>query len=140
MDYSTAKAGWETKLRQVEDELLEFAEHAVNYNDELEFCEEKEEIDLTELEWNSASDERAFGILQNRKWIYEAIIAAIDEAESAGNDKKKLHTQKKGVEMQTSSIRKLKKESNEIIEREQQFIREADSALDMLNEIRSKNA
>lgn len=68
------------------------------------------------------------------------MIAAIDEAESAGNDKKKLHSQKKGVEMQVSSIRKLKKESNEIIEREQRFIREADSAIDMLNEIRGKNA
>ena len=140
MDYSMAKEIWETKLQQVEDEILELAEHAVNYNDELEFYEEKSEIDLTELEWDSASDERAFGILQNRKWIYEAMIAAIDEAESAGNDKKKLHTQKKGIEMQISSIRKLKKESNEIIEREQQFICEADSAIDTLNEIRGKNA
>lgn len=54
-----------------------------------------------------------------------------------GDDKKKAHRAKKGVETLITSVRKIKKESNEIIEQEQRVISETNAALDLLDAIRS---
>lgn len=71
-------------------------------------------------------------------WVYERIVSMIDEATDVGDDKKKAHRAKRDVEMLITSVRKIKKESCEIIEKEQQVISETNAALDLLDSLRSE--
>ena len=112
-------------------------EWADNYDELLENYEDKNDIDVAELEWGNVKDARRFDNLQNLMWVYESIVAMIDEAMAVGDDKKKAHRAKKGVETLITSVRKIKKESNEIIEQEQQVINATNAALNLLDAIRN---
>ena len=138
MDYDSIIETCQSKLQQASNEMLEFIENAANYDAVLETAEAKEKIDTNDLEWNTANDECIFHTLENTVCIYERIIANLCDFKSAGDNKKKIHQLKKSIERLISSIRKLKIESNELIEREQKFTKEADSALDLLDELRGK--
>ena len=138
MDCELIKKEYEFKKQQLQEEINSFVEHAINYDELIDCYETKEDIDLAELEWNDAQDWRRFDNLQNLAWIYERIVANIDEMMNLGDDKKKLHNFKKNIETLISSTRKLKKESQAAIECEQHFLDEANSALDLLDKIRGK--
>ena len=104
----------------------------------LEIYEDKNDIDVAELEWGNVKVARRFDNLQNLMWVYERIVAMIDEATEVGDDKKKAHRAKKNVETLITSVRKIKRESNEIIEQEQQVINETNAALNLLDAIRNE--
>ena len=136
MDQSVIKAEYEQKQQKLSEEMdrLEWAD---NYDELLENYEDKNDIDVTELEWGNVKDARRFDNIQNLMWVYERIVAMIDEAMAVGDDKKKAHRAKKGVETLITSVRKIKKESNEIIEQEQQVINATNAALNLLDAIRN---
>ena len=138
MDLSVIRAEYEQKQQQLSEEMDRLMEWADNYEELLEFCEDKNDIDPAELEWDTVKDARHFDNLQNLMWVYERIVAMIDEAMAVGDDKKKAHRSKKGVETLITSVRKIKKESNEIIEQEQQVINATNAALNLLDAIRNE--
>ena len=138
MELSVIKAEYEQKKQQLSEEVDRLMEWADNYDELLENYEDKNDIDVAELEWGNVKEARHFDNLQNLMWIYESIVAMIDETMGVGDDKKKAHRAKKGVETLIASVRKIKKESNEIIEHEQKVISETNAALDLLDAIRSE--
>lgn len=138
MDLSIIKAEYEQKQQQLSEEMDHLMKWADNYDELLEIYETENDIDVAELEWGNAKDARHFDNIQNLMWVYERIVAMIDEAMAVGDDKKKAHRAKKGVETLITSVRKIKRESNEIIEQEQQVISETNAALDLLDVIRSE--
>ncbi len=138
MDLSVIKAEYEQKQQLLSEEMDRLMERADNYDELLDIYEDKNDIDVAELAWGIVKDARRFDNLQNLMWIYESIVAMIEEATDVGDDKKKAHRAKKGVETLINSVRKIKKESNEIIEQEQQVISETNAALDLLDSLRSE--
>ena len=138
LDFSLVKSDYDAKRQQLIDEMDSLMEHAVNYEEQLELYEEKAEIDWHELEWNTAKDQRHFDDIEHSLLLIGLIIRTVDDVISAGDDKKKVHQVKKEIETLITSIRRKKNESKEVIEREQQVIDEADSALDLLDAIRGK--
>ena len=138
LDFSLVKSDYDAKRQQLIDEMDSLMEHAVNYEEQLELYEEKAEIDWHELEWNTAKDQRHFDDIEHSLLLIDLITRTVDDVISAGDDKKKVHQVKKGIETLITSIRRKKNESKEVIEREQQVIDEADSALDLLDAIRGK--
>ena len=138
MDQSVIKAEYEQKKQQLSEEMDRLMEWADNYDELLDIYEDKNDIDVAELEWGNVKDARHFDNLQNLMWVYERIVAMIDEAMAVGDDKKKAHRAKKGVETLITSVRKIKKESNEIIEQEQQVINATNAALNLLDAIRNE--
>lgn len=138
MDQSVIKAEYEQKQQKLSEEMDRLMEWADNYDELLDIYEDKNNIDVAELEWGNVKDARRFDNIQNLMWVYERIVAMIDEAMAVGDDKKKAHRAKKGVETLIASVRKIKKESNEIIEQEQQVISETNAALDLLDAIRNE--
>ena len=138
LDFSLVKSDYDAKRQQLIDEMDSLMEHAVNYEEQLELYEEKAEIDWHELEWNTAKDQRHFDDIEHSLLLIDLIIRTVDDVISAGDDKKKVHQVKKEIETLIASIRRKKNESKEVIEREQQVIDEADSALDLLDAIRGK--
>ena len=138
MDLSVIKAEYEQKQQQLSEEMDRLMEWADNYDELLENYEDKNDIDVAELEWGTVKEARRFDNIQNLMWVYESIVAMIDEAMGVGDDKKKAHRAKKGVETLITSVRKIKKESNEIIEQEQQVINATNAALNLLDAIRNE--
>ena len=138
MNYDEMIESYQSKLQRASDEMLDLIEYADNYEEELECSEEKENIDINSLEWGNAKDARAFDILKHEIWMYERIIAHLGEMKSAGDDKAKIHRLMKANEVLIQSVRKNKNESKEFVELEQQFTNEADSVLDLLDELRGK--
>ena len=138
MDLEMIKKEYEAKQSELYDELYDFIECAVNYDELIDEYETKESIDTYELEWNDAKDQRYFDILNHKIWVVENIISTIDRINDIGDDEKKLHRAKKDLGSLVTEFRRMKKESNEIIEREQQMANNVDSALGVLDEIRGK--
>lgn len=138
MEYDLIKTEYESKKQKLQEEINNFIKYAINYDELIDIYETKENIDLAELEWNNAQDQRQFDILQNSVWLVERVIDTIDEVTSIASDRKKAHNTKKGIEMLISSARRLKKESNDFIEQEQEFLIETDSVLELLDAIRGK--
>ena len=138
MDLSVIKAEYEQKQQQLFEEMDRLMERADNYDELLDIYEDKNDIDVAELEWGVVKNARHFDNIQNLMWVYERIVAMIDEAMDVGDDKKKAHRAKKDVETLITSVRKIKRESNEIIEQEQQVISETNAALDLLDAIRNE--
>ncbi len=138
MDLSVIKTEYEQKTQQFSEEMERLMEWADNYDELLDIYEDKNNIDVAELEWGNVKDVRRFDNIQNLMWVYESIVAMIDEAMGVGDDKKKAHRAKKGVETLITSVRKIKKESNEIIEQEQQVINATNAALNLLDAIRNE--
>ena len=139
MNLEMIRKEYETKQSELTDELYKFVERAVNYDELIETYGSKEDIDKDgELEWNDAKDQRYYDILNKKLWMVENIISMIDEINGINGDKKKLHNAKKSIEEFITSLRYLKKESNEIIEREQNMIDDFNSAIDILDEMRDK--
>lgn len=138
MDLSSVKAEYEQKKQQLSEEIDRLMERADNYDELLETYEDKNDIDVTELEWGYVKDARHYDNLQNLMWVYERIVTMIDEVTAVGDDKKKAHRAKKDVETLITSVRKIKRGSNEIIEQEQQVISETNAALGLLDAIRSE--
>ena len=138
MEIKEIRAEYESKLQRIFAEIEDFIECAVNYDELLEDYGEKSNIDHEELVFNDAKDMRYFENLTYTSWMLKEIITAIDEFSCVGDDKKKLHRVKKEVEMLITSIRGIKKESKQVIEHEQQVIREVDSALELLNQLRKE--
>ena len=138
MDLSVIKAEYEQKQQQLSEEMDRLMERADNSDELLEIYEDKNDIDIAELEWGYVKDARHFDNLQNLMWVYERIVTMIDEVTAVGDDKKKAHRAKKGVETLITSVRKIKKESNEIIEQEQQVINATNAALNLLDAIRNE--
>lgn len=138
MELSVIKAEYEQKKQQLSEEMDRLMERSDNYDELLDIYEDKNDIDVVELEWGNVKEARHFDNLQNLMWVYERIVAMIDEAMAVGDDKKKAHLAKKGVETLITSVRKIKKESNEIIEQEQQVINATNAALNLLDTIRNE--
>ena len=138
MDIEMIKKEYEAKQQKLYDELNRFIEYAINYDDLLDRYESKENIDTYELEWNDAKDQRYYNILERKIWIVDNIISLIDEINDAQEDKKKQHRAKKSIETLVTEFCRFKKESTEIMEREQKMINDINSALDTLDEIRDK--
>ena len=138
MDLSVIKAKYEQKKQLLSEEINRLVERADNFDELLEIYEDKNDIDVAELEGGTVNGARHCDNLQNLMWVYERIVAMIDESMAVGDDKKKAHRAKKGVETLITSVRKIKKESNEIIEQEQQVINATNAALDLLDAIRSE--
>lgn len=138
MEYALIKTEYESKKQKLQEEINNFVEHAINYDELIDIYETKENIDLAELEWNNAQDQRQFDNLQNCVWLVERVIDTIDEVTSIDGDRKKAHNTKKGIEMLISSARRLKKESTDFIEQEQKFLIETNSVLELLDAIRGK--
>ena len=138
MELSVIKAEYEQKKQQLSEEMDRLMEWADNYDELLENYEDKNDIDVAKLEWGNVKDARRFDNIQNLMWVYERIVAMIDEAMAVGDDKKKAHRAKKSVETLITSVRRIKKESNEIIEQEQQVINATNAALNLLDAIRSE--
>jgi len=136
MELKEIREEYEWKLKKISEEMDAFIEYAVNYDELLEDCQEKSNIQYSELVFNDARDMRYFENLEYTSWILKEIITAIDEFSCVGDDKKKLHRVKKEVEMLITSIRGIKKESKEVIEHEQQVIDEVDLAIDLLDQLR----
>lgn len=129
---------YKVKLQEISNQIEEFIKHAVNYDDLLELCEEKSNIDYSELVFNDAKDARCFENLEYSSWMLKEIIMAIDACSSVDADKKNEHRVKKEIEELIRAIRMMKKESKQVIEHEQQVIREVDSALKLLNQLRKE--
>jgi len=89
---------------------VEFIECTVNYDDLLEICEDKFNIDYSELVFNDAKDVRYFENLEYTSWILKEIIMAIDAC-SCVADKKNEYRVKKDIEELISAVRMMKKES-----------------------------
>lgn len=139
MNLEMTKKEYEAKQKKLTDELHKHIKFAVNYDELIEGCESIEDIDKDgELEWNDAQDQRGYDILNHKLWIVENIISMIDEINEINGDKKKMHNAKRSVEELVTSLRRLKKESNEIIEREQRMIDDINVAIGVLDEIRGK--
>lgn len=136
MELLTIKTDYIAKKQRLAEALDKLVEHAVNFDEELEINGNKSDIDPNELEWDNTKDERNFEILMHMSRITEQIIANIDEVLGVGEDNKKKHRLKKSLETLISSIRKIKKESKEYIENEQQLQNTADEALKRLDDIR----
>ena len=130
-----------TYLSKLYDEINHFIENAVNYVD-YDFISEpytrEEYNDTVKLEWNDVKDQRYFDILNHKIWVVENIISTIDRINDIGDDEKKLHRAKMDLGSLDTEFRRIKKESNELIEREQQMVNDVDSALGILDEIRGK--
>lgn len=138
MEYALIKMKYDSKKQQLQEKINSFVERAINYDELIDIYEIKENIDLAELEWNNAQDQRQFDNLQNSVWLVERVIDTIDEVTSIDGDGKKAHNTKKGIEMLISSARRLKKESTDFIEQEQKFLIETNSVLELLDTIRGK--
>ena len=136
MDYPMLKAELETKKQQILTEIDQFIERAVNFEELIDLYGEKDAIDHYEFEWNDTADQRHFENLEHTLWMIGGVIDTIDELVVAGDDKKKLHVAKKGIETLVTEIRRVKKESKEFIAEEQRVITESDSVLGLLDEIR----
>lgn len=137
MNLEMIRNEYEAKQSKLTDERNRFVECAINYDDLIERCESIEDIDKDgELEWNDAKDQRYYDILNHKIWIVENIISMIDEINEINGDKKKQHRANKSIEEFITSLRYMKKESNEIIEREQQMTDDVDSAIGILDKMR----
>ena len=139
MDLEMIRKEYEAKQSKLTDERNRFVECAINYDELIERCESIEDIDKDgELEWNDAKDQRRYDILNHELWIFENIISMIDEINDINGDRKKQHRANKSIEEFITSLSDMKKESNEIIEQEQQMIYDVDSAIGVLDEMRGK--
>jgi hypothetical protein len=138
MDLEMIKKEYEAKQQKLYDELYDFIECAVNYDELIDTYETKENIDTYELEWNDAMDQRHYDILDRKFWIVKHIISRIDEINDIGDDKKKLHRVKRDLGSLVTELRRMKKDSNEFIEQEQQMINYVDAAIGTLDEMRGK--
>ena len=138
MNLEMIKKEYEAKLQKIYDELYDLIECAVNYDELIDTYETKEDIDTYELEWNDALDQRHYDILEHKFWIVKNIISRIDEINAVGDDEKKLHRAKRDIGSLVTEIRRMKKDSNEFIEQEQQMINYVDEALGVLDEVREK--
>jgi hypothetical protein len=136
MDLITIREKYAVKQAQVSNALNALKENAVNYSEELEAFEDKSKIDLYSLEWNNSKDKRNFEILMDTSMIIERIIETIDEISDAGEDNKKKHRSKKSLETLISLIRKIKKQSKEFIDNEQQLQDTTNEALKLLGDIK----
>lgn len=105
---------------------------------EEESVESIDEINADELIWDTANDHRVFENIQNLICVYENIISIIDGTITASDNQKKTRNLKKDIESLIHQIRKLKKESSDIIKHEQDFTDKANNILDLLDEIRGK--
>ena len=136
MDLSAIRTEYIFKQRKLSNDIDDFIEYAINYDELLDFYGEKSEIDLYVLEWDNVQDERYFDILMKESWIIERIIDTIEKILEAGDDNKKKHRLKQSLDSFISSIRKMKKESNEFIEKEQRLLSSTNEALKILDDIR----
>lgn len=141
MDLEMIRKEYVSKRTKLYDEINHFIENAVNYVD-YDFISEpytrEEYNDTVKLEWNDAKDQRYFDILNHKIWVVENIISMIDKINDVNGDKKKQHIAKRLIESLDTEFRRIKKESNKLIEREQQMVNDVDSALGILDEIRGK--
>ena len=135
LDMNHEKSKYEAKLQKALNERDTFLEKAVNYEELIDIYGAKENLDFDELEWES-DDLRGFEILEKTIWIFEKIISTIDDRQNSGDDKKAIHRNKKNVETLVSSFRGIKHESEAIILREQELIKEANEALEFLSFVR----
>lgn len=138
MELKKNRAEYESKLQKINVEIDDFIESAVNYDELIEDYEEKSNIEYSELVYNDAKEMRYFENLKYTSWMLKEVIAAIDEFACADNDKKKSHRVRKEMEMLITSFREIKKESKTVIEREQQVMREVDSAMELLNWLKNE--
>ena len=138
MELTKIRAEYELKQQQISNEIELFIEAAINYDELLEDYNDKSDIDYEELIFNDAKDMRYFENLESTSWMLKQVLEIIDEYIGAGDDKKKAHRAKKEIEMLITSMRGIRKESKEIMEREQQVINEADLALKLLDQLRNK--
>lgn len=136
MDLEMIRKVYEPKQQKLYDELYDFIECAVNYDELIDTYETKENIDTYELEWNDAKDQRHYDILEQKFWIVKHIISRIDEINAIGDDEKKLQRAKRDLGSIVTEIRRMKKDSNEFIEQEQQMINYVDEAIGTLDEMR----
>ena len=138
MELTKILADYELKLHQILNEINTFIVTAVNYEELIEDTEDKSKIDYSELIFNDAKNERYFDNLQCTSWMLEQIIEVIEEFTDAGENKKKAHRVRKELEMLVASLRRIKKESKEVIKHEQQVIGEVDLAIELLAQLRDK--
>ena len=82
MDLSVIKAEYQQKQQQLSEEMDRLMERADNYDELLDIYEDKNDIDVAELEWGIVKDARRFDNIQNLMWVYESIVAMIDESAS----------------------------------------------------------
>ena len=136
MNLEMIKKEYEAKQQKLYDELYDFMEYAVNYDELIDTYETKENIDTYELEWNDAMDQRHYDIIEHKFWIVKNIISRIDEINALGDDEKKLQRAKRDIGSLVTEIRRMKKDSNEFIEQEQQMINYVDAAIGTLDELR----
>ncbi|MED9969628.1 MAG: hypothetical protein UFA98_06415 [Ruminococcus sp.] len=139
MNLEMIRNEYEAKQKKLIDELHKHIKFAVNYDELIERCESIEDIDKDgELEWNDTQDQRGYDILNRELWMVENIISMIDETNGINGDKKKQHRANKSIEEFITSLRYMKKENNEIIEREQRTIDDINAAIGVLVEMRGK--
>ena len=96
MEYALIKMEYDSKKQQLQEKINNFVEHAINYDELIDIYEIKENIDLAELEWDNAQDQRQFDNLQNSVWLVERVIDTIDEVTKMVIGKK-LTTRKKAL-------------------------------------------
>ena len=129
------KSEIEETLIRLQTEAITIAENAINYE---EYDNPIVIISETEYEWDDAKEQLQFEHCQSHYWILQKLLILIDEAISAGDDKKKRHVFKRETESCISELRSVKKHAREVIESEQQVIERTDAFLGLLDRIRGK--
>ncbi len=135
LDMNHEKSKYVEKLKKALNERDTFIEKAANYEELIDIYGTKENLDFDELE-REGDDLRGFEILEKTIWIFGKIISTIDDRHNSGDDKKAIHRNKKNAETLVTSFREIKHESEAIILREQELIKEVNEALDFLSFVR----
>lgn len=137
LDLDYEKKKFIAKLETIKEEKSVLIEKADNYEELHEIYGTKDNIDSDELEWDN-DNLRAYELLIHNEWIYEKLVTTINDIQSAGDDKKAIHRNNKGIETLITSIKGIKQESEDIISKEQEMIDEANAALEFLSFVREK--
>lgn len=133
MNNQEIKDKYIAKKAQLHQELQDYIEQAINYDELIEAYGDKDNISRMDLLWNSSNDQRYYDTLNQMLYITDSIIDIVGSMDDIGNDKKKLHNAKKKIESCISDFRHIRKESKKIVEQEETLVSEVNDALDLLD-------